>query len=503
MNLFPRKKKLFASRAETRRRRNRNRLAVVAVLLVIAGGAVFLANGLFEGSPFAGFAPLSGEQADRQDGQAEDPSPDEGAAPSEPDGEARQEQSPPEEPLPDPEQKTPEAAAYVAVAPQFPGVGPESIGTVYRSRMDPSWASVRFRPGGENKDFVVFSHKEGDLWKAEKSIRADEPNYPKNDVVPLAGVPKDLLDYLYDENLFTVDVPEPKLEKVGDLPEIEPAEKPPLDASTSGVPEGEREKIEEVVDKLEDRVEGYDGIGGVYVRDLDGGYGYGVRGDETFFSASIIKVPVMVAVYRKVEQGELEFAQQIELKEEDWAAGAGWLQWEKAGTKQTVGDLLLLMMTQSDNVATNALIRIVGGREHVNGVAQSLGAKDTLLYQKVSSERGMVPGLDNRTTPHDMAVMMEKIADDEAASEQSCGYMIDLMKTNELDWWLDAGLPAEVDAANKAGWLYESYGDVGIVEADGRRYAIAIMSKHGSADVDEGAVLIEDLSRTAWESQAP
>ena len=179
------------------------------------------------------------------------------------------------------------------------------------------------------------------------------------------------------------------------------------------------------------------------------------------------------------------------------------MQWEKAGTKQTVGDLLLLMMTQSDNVATNALIRIVGGREHVNGVAQSLGAKDTLLYQKVSSERGMVPGLDNRTTPRDMAVMMEKIADDEAASEQSCGYMIDLMKTNELDWWLDAGLPAEVDAANKAGWLYESYGDVGIVEADGRRYAIAIMSKHGSADVDEGAVLIEDLSRTAWESQAP
>ena len=193
MNLFPRKKKLFASRAETRRRRNRNRLAVVAVLLVIAGGAVFLANGLFEGSPFAGFAPLSGEQADRQDGQTEDPSPDEGAAPSEPDGEARQEQSPPEEPLPDPEQKTPEAAAYVAVAPQFPGVGPESIGTVYRSRMDPSWASVRFRPGGENKDFVVFSHKEGDLWKAEKSIRvqmyymAMRPEDPRHPVTVLVN----------------------------------------------------------------------------------------------------------------------------------------------------------------------------------------------------------------------------------------------------------------------------------------------------------------------------
>ena len=100
-----------------------------------------------------------------------------------------------------------------------------------------------------------------------------------------------------------------------------------------------------------------------------------------------------------------------------------------------------------------------------------------------------------------MATMFQKIADNEAASEKSCGYMIDLMMTNELDWWLDAGLPENVYAANKAGWLYQVYGDAGIVEYDGRRYTVAILSKHGGATVDEGAVLIEDLSRIAWESQ--
>ena len=159
------------------------------------------------------------------------------------------------------------------------------------------------------------------------------------------------------------------------------------------------------------------------------------------------------------------------------------------------------MMTQSDNVATNALVRLVGGSDHVNDVARSLGAEDTLLSQKVSSERGAVPRIDNRTTPRDMATMMQKIADDEAASEKSCGYMTDLMLTNELDWWLDAGLPADVYAANKAGWLYQVYGDAGIVEHEGRRYTVAILSKHGSATVDEGALLIEDLSMTAWEAQ--
>ena len=76
------------------------------------------------------------------------------------------------------------------------------------------------------------------------------------------------------------------------------------------------------------------------------------------------------------------------------------------------------------------------------------------------------------------------------------------MRTNELDWWLDAGLPDGADAANKAGWLYESYGDVGIVEHDGHRYTVAILSKHGTGTVDDGAALIEDLSSLAWEGQS-
>lgn len=509
MNLFPRRKKLFASRSELRRKRRNRRLgALAAVLALFLGGA--LAASQYSGGALAGLSNLSGGQAAQDSGeQAAAPRPDGGEAGNADAGGSESivdkeevKKAPPEEPLPDPEQPNPEAAAFAAVAPELPGVGRENITAVYRSRMDPSWASVRFAPEGESKDFVVFSHREGDSWRAEKSMRADEADYPDNDVVPLAGVPRDLLDYLYTRNVFAAEVPEPKAEKVDNLPDVDPAEKAPLEPTMDGVPEERRERVEAVLGKVEDRVGGYGGVAGVYVRDLDADFGYGVRADEEFFSASIIKVPVMVAVYRKVEQGELSFSQPVELKEEDWAAGAGWLQWEKAGTEQALGDLLLLMMTQSDNVATNALVRLVGGKEHVNEVARSLGAQNTLLYQKVSSERGAVPSIDNRTTPRDMAVMMQKIADDEAANAKSCGYMKDLMRTNELDWWLDAGLPQGADAANKAGWLYESYGDVGIVEHDGHRYTVAILSKHGTGTVDDGAALIEDLSRLAWEGQS-
>jgi beta-lactamase class A len=481
LNFLPRKK-LFVAR----RRRRRQRFGFLAVLiLVLAAGAVYLTG-------YASGDASTAETAQQSSG--EKPSPVQRvlrAATGESPG----------EPVPASATETPEGAAYWTMAPEMPGVGPDSVTGVSRSKLDPSWASVRFAPEGESKPFIVFVERVGDKWEAKKSLRADEADYAKNEVVPLAEVPKDLVQYLYPENAFVADVPEPKQEKVDELPSAGPAAFPPPAPVSDDVPDSERERVENALGEAAQRIEGYDGVAGVYVRDLEGDFGYGVRPDEEFFTASTIKLPVMVAVYRKVDEGELSFSQMIEIKEEDWAAGAGWLQWERAGTRQTVGDLLLLMMTQSDNVATNALVRTVGGADHVNEVARSLGAENTLLYQKVSSERAAIPQLDNRSTPRDMAAMLQEIADGEAASEKSCGYMIELMDLNELDWWLDAGLPANVYAANKAGWLYEVYDDVGIVKAGDRPYVVAIMSKYGTGDVDKGQVLIEELSRTVWESQ--
>src|SRR5829696_8245436 len=486
--------------AKQRRRQLLQRFGVLAVLVVLLAGTVYVAAQTSDGAFLTNLSGSAKEDAPSQPrekpGHREEAK--SGEAPAK-----KSDKAAPEKTAPDPEQATPEAAAYVALAPELPGTTPQSIKNVYRSKIDKSWASVRVEPEGEGRPFVVFAHWDGESWRAEKSVRADEPDYAKNDVVPLAGVPEDLIQYLYPENVFAAKVPEPTIEKMNlkDLPRVESPEFSSTEPVMDGVPESDRERVEKVLGEARKEIEGYNGVAGLYVRDINEGFGYGIRPDEQFFTASIIKVPIMVAVYRKVDEGDLSFSQEIEIKEEDWAAGAGWLQWKKAGTKQTVGDLLLLMMTQSDNVAPNALVRTVGGPEHVNEVARSMGAKDTLLYQKLSSERAAIPQLDNRSTPRDMATMMQQIADGEAASDKSCQYMIELMDLNELDWWLDAGLPADVYAANKAGWLYEVYDDVGIVRAGDRPYVIAILSKYGTGNVDRGRLMIEDLSRIVWESQ--
>jgi beta-lactamase class A len=489
LNFFPRRK-LFASPA---RRHRRQRFGALAVLLILAAGAMYVfgyASGGVLGGEEGASGPSGDDPASREDALT-------GAQVGAKEAPSRESEFPPEPP------GSPEEAAYVSVAPELPGISPESIQAVYRSKINPSWASVHLVPSGERKVFVVFAQRSGDSWEAKKSIRLDEPDYPQNDLVALGGIPQDLLDYLYPENLFAVGVPEPAEEEVdrGDLPNVGPAEFPPPEPVIEDVPDSARERVEKALEETREEIEGYEGVTGVYVRDVKGGWGYGVRPDETFFSASVIKVPVMVAVYRKVDEGELSFSQMVEIQADDWASGAGWLQWEQPGTKQTVGDLLYLMMGQSDNVATNTLVRLVGGRDHVNEVARSLGAKNTMLYQKVSSERAVVPSLDNRTTPRDMATMMGKISTGEAASDASCKDMIALMYQNELDWWLDAGLPANVWAANKAGWLYEVFNEAGFVEDGDHPYVVAILSKYGPQNPDQGRLLIEKISRTVWEAQ--
>ncbi len=403
---------------------------------------------------------------------------------------------------------SPEAAAYRAAALELPGVEPGGVEGVYRSTMDPSWASVRLRAADDDAPYYIFVRESGGEWRAERSIRADEPEAPENEKVVLEGVPKDLVQSVYPENLAEEEAGLlVESERPGELPALGPAEFASRAPVVDGEPGRERGRVDDALAGIERTVGGYQerhgGVAGAYAIDVNGGWGYGVRPDEPFFGASVMKVPIMVAVYRRMDEGKLDLSDAFPFESGDVAAGAGWLQWEEPGTvEHTVEDYLYMMMTQSDNVATNALVRKVGGPEYVNEVARDLGARNTVLYQKITSERAATPFLDNRTTPRDMAEMLRKISTGQAASRISCEDMMYLMYQNDLDRWLEAGLPDTEEAANKTGWLFKVYDDAGIVAAGERPYVVAIFSKHGPDDMEEGKLLIKDISAAVWEAQS-
>lgn len=404
--------------------------------------------------------------------------------------------------MPEELRASPAAVAYAAIAEELPDVSPESVQKVYRSKQDPSWVSVYVTVPGEDDPYILFLQENDKKWEVESTILADEPDHPQNEEAVLGGVPEDLVEPVYiPDSAPVLGLAEMPVE-TAELPEADPPEFADPDLTYAGVPGDRREAMKEELEEAQRAVKDFDGVAGFYAHDLEGDWGYGVRPDQVFYSASIIKVPIMVAVYRKVEQGELSLSDSYETVPEDQAAGAGWMQWDDPGQSYVLGDMLWMMMTQSDNVATNALVRLAGGPGYVNEVARSMGATDTALVQKVTSERGVVPSLDNRTTPRDMAVMLESIADDEAASPENCEAMVGLMSQNVLDSFLWTGLPDDAELAHKGGWLYRVHNEVGIVFHDERPYAVAILSEHAPKDFEgEARPALEKISASIWDAQ--
>ena len=122
---------------------------------------------------------------------------------------------------------------------------------------------------------------------------------------------------------------------------------------------------------------------GIYVKHLKAGEEAAVRGDETFNSASVIKIPIMVLAYQMAEQGKLKLDARVTMTKADYRGGSGVLRTHDPGLQPTVRDLITQMIITSDNSATDLMITQVGGVAPVNGWLKSNGYADQRLNMTI------------------------------------------------------------------------------------------------------------------------
>ncbi len=118
-----------------------------------------------------------------------------------------------------------------------------------------------------------------------------------------------------------------------------------------------QEKLTSRMQELEAR---YPGQVGVFVKDLETGAEFSHRGDETWYVASGVKVPIALEVLKQVDAGKIHLDQEIEIKESDFIDGAGETNLQKPGSFVTVRFLVEQMLIHSDNTASDLLIRLAG-----------------------------------------------------------------------------------------------------------------------------------------------
>jgi beta-lactamase class A len=227
----------------------------------------------------------------------------------------------------------------------------------------------------------------------------------------------------------------------------------------------------------------YDGVMGIFVKDLTSGATFAVNADTVFPQASSIKIPILIELMRQAQAEKLNLAERIEIHRASLVDGSGVLQFfSEGGSAISLRDLAVLMVVLSDNSATNLIIDRVG-MDNVNSMLDGLGLNRTVLARKMIDIGAEQADRENRSTPRQMATLVESLNAGKLLDAEHTKMVLDILEYPK-DSPLRAGVPPTITVAEKPGSLSGAQCDSGIVFLDGRPYVISVMTTFNSGDGD-------------------
>jgi len=130
---------------------------------------------------------------------------------------------------------------------------------------------------------------------------------------------------------------------------------------------------------LESHLANFPARTGLYVKHLGTGEEAAVRGDESFSSASVIKLAIMVRAFQLADQKSLDLNERVTIRRADLRDGSGVLQYHDLGLNPTYRDLITEMVITSDNTATDLMVQRIGGVDALNTWLTSSGFTRTQM----------------------------------------------------------------------------------------------------------------------------
>lgn len=200
---------------------------------------------------------------------------------------------------------------------------------------------------------------------------------------------------------------------------------------------------------------------------------------EPMRSASMIKVFILGTLMEKVRDGELNLGDTLTLHSYDKVGGAGVLGGYASGTNLSIAKVARLMITESDNTATNMLIDKLGMAE-INSYMERNGYSDTKLQRKMMDMQAIGAGRENYTSVTDLGNFFLRLYRHECVSYELDEEMLGYLRGQTDTECFPAALPGAV-IAHKTGELGGLYDDGGIISIDGRDLVLVIMTERYSS----------------------
>lgn len=276
-------------------------------------------------------------------------------------------------------------------------------------------------------------------------------------------------------------------------------------------------RLEQAVRAIE---RAFSGTGGFHAVRLDTGEEAGLNADRDFPTASIIKIAILVEVLRQVQEGKLKWKRRYPYRPvKDKVGGSGVLRYLDGGMRLTLHDWCVLMMSVSDNVATNVLIDIAGV-EAINRNLKCRGIAPLRLRGRIFRKSARPKGTRHfaQGTPRAWTTLMKKLIRGEMLNERYTEEALRIMRIQAYITGIRKKIPLnpweEIDPvrdrrkvwiASKPGSFSGFRGEVGVIHLPGDRYlALAVLGENCKdvrwAPDNEGNGFVSDCAYEVWKA---
>ena len=261
--------------------------------------------------------------------------------------------------------------------------------------------------------------------------------------------------------------------------------------------------------KLTEAIEGFNGTVGLYVKNLRTGKIVAINADTIFPTASIVKIPILLGIMKKIDEGSLKFDDKFQYKDSLLYEGVDILGSFKQDEKITLKKLIMLMMTTSDNTASLWLQSIAGTGTRINEITDSLGLHQTRVNSRTPGreEYRSINGW-GQTTPNDMGRFMEMLHHSKIFSPYASEQIMRQMGRNLWDVSEAISMiPPYIEVFSKNGCVNAVRSEVLLVNAPNNPYIFCIFTKNNGdrswTHENEAWTLARKLSSLLWDYFEP
>ena len=238
---------------------------------------------------------------------------------------------------------------------------------------------------------------------------------------------------------------------------------------------------------------GLAGSAGLFVAREDGTVLYERDADLPYPAASVIKIPILMAVHAEAAEGRLSLDERLAVGEH--LPGTGVLGHVPGVVDLTIRDHATLMIIVSDNTSTNRLIERVGV-ERIAGLMREWGCVGTRLRRKMFDHEAAERGLDNVATPRELAGLLLRLLRGELVDRATATAVLAVLEQTQNDACIPRYLPAQARVAHKTGELEKVRNDAAVIWAE--RPVVAVGFVNGVPDIRPAQSLLGLLGWLAY-----